>query len=86
MASCTASPRAAIAEPADFPECLDFAHIAELLKNFELTEKVELTAEEGSRPLAKPIDKLSMTAVVWDISRGQLGLLPGPASSQLLHT
>jgi len=72
MTDCTASPQAAIAELADFAD---------------LTELAELTklTEESSCPLAKPIHKLSVTSMVWNISTGQLGLaawlcsLPAPA-------
>jgi len=37
-------------------------------------------------PWTTPIDKQSMTSMVWNISVGQLGCLFGYASSKLPHT
>jgi len=52
----------------------------------KLAEKFKLLERKGFLPpWPTPIHKLSMTSMVWNISPGQLGCLPGCASSQLLH-
>ena len=61
-----ASPRAAIAELADFPT---------LLKTFELMENFQLLGKKRFLPTwPMPIYKLNMMSMVWNISIGQLGL------------
>jgi len=69
---------------------MNFVNSAKLLKKFKLPGKrgFKLTEIRGadSCPTANPIHKLSMTSMVWNISTGQLGYLPGCALSQLLHT
>ena len=46
---------------------------------------MESKRAESFLPPANPIHKLSMMAVVWNISTGQLGCLPVCAPSQFLH-
>jgi len=77
------------------PEIMNFA---KLLKKAKLPEKFELLAKRGFELMEKrekrkipapwptPINKLSVTSMVWNISIGQLSYQSGSAPSQLLHT
>ena len=65
---------------------------------WEISEKVWTSRQERIRthgndktrqlpgPWPAPVYKLSMTSMVWNISFGQPGCLPGRAPSQLRHT
>ena len=65
-------------------------NFAKFPKKFELPDKrgfeLKETEELIPAPRSTPIYKQSMTSMVWNISIGQLGTLPGCVPSQLLHT
>ena len=82
----TVSPRAAIAKR----QTHGFGKFCKTPEK-DWTPGQERTQTQGKEqrapcPSARPTPKLSTVFMVWSISNGQLGCLPGCAPSQLLHT
>jgi len=52
--NCIASPRAAIMEPAGFPELMNFTELSKLMEKSELTEMFKLMEREDFCPPVNP--------------------------------